>query len=124
MIHARDLLDFKPKKGRFTWTNNRIGAARIYARLDIFLVQSSLMDGNILISAKILPKLTFDHHHISLQLEEEQNLGPVSVWFSPIWIERECFWETITQVWSQFVEGSPNFVSEQKLKITKYSLKN
>ena len=29
LIHDRDLLEFKPKKGRFTWTNNRIGAIGI-----------------------------------------------------------------------------------------------
>ena len=59
LIQARDLLDFKPKKGRFTWTNNRVGDAIIYARLDIFLVQSSLLDGNVLISTEIFFKANF-----------------------------------------------------------------
>ena len=75
LIHARDLLDFKPKKGCYTLTNNRVGAARISACLDRFLVQISLIDGKILISSKIMPKLTSDHHPISLLLEEEENLG-------------------------------------------------
>ena len=82
------------------------------------------MDGNILISTKILPKLTSDHHPISLLLEEEENLGPISFWFNPLWIKREGFWETVTQVWSQFVDGSPIFVQEQNLKLTKYAMKN
>ena len=43
LIQARDLLDFKPKKGRFTWFNNRVGDVNISARLDRFLVQSSLI---------------------------------------------------------------------------------
>ena len=124
LIQVRDLLDFKPKKGWFTWTNNRVGVARFSAQLDRFLVQISLLDGNILISTKILPKLTSDHHPISLLLQEEENLGPIPFRFSPLWIEREGFWEIVTQVWSQFVEGSPSFVLEQKLKHTKYALKN
>ena len=124
MIHARDLLDFKPKKGRYTWMNNIVGAANISAHLDRFLVQSSLMEGKILISSKILPKLTFDHHPISLLLEEEEDLGHISLCFSPLWIERDGFWETMTQVWSQFVEESPSCVWEYKLKRTKYALKS
>ena len=47
LIHAHDLLDLKPKKGSFTWTNNRLGLAQISARLDRFLVQSSLLDFGI-----------------------------------------------------------------------------
>ena len=82
------------------------------------------MDGNILVSTKMMPNLASDHHPISLLLEEEENLGPIPVRFSPLWIEREGFWETVSQVWSQFVEGSPNFLWEQKLKHTKYTLKN
>ena len=34
LIHSWDLLDFKPKKGLFTLSNNRIGAANILAHLD------------------------------------------------------------------------------------------
>ena len=70
-IHAWDILDFKPKKGRYTWTNNRVGASSIFARLDMFLFQSSLLDGNQLISSKILPKLLSDHHPIALVFEKE-----------------------------------------------------
>eukprot|EP00253_Pinus_taeda_P021139 PITA_21139 len=60
LILAWDLLDLKPKKGRYTWTNNRVGNANIVARLDQFLVQSTLMEGKHLISSKILPKITSD----------------------------------------------------------------
>ena len=97
LIHARDLLDFKPKKGRYTWTNNRVGAASIYAHLDRFLVQISLMEGKILISSKILPKLTSDHHPISFLFEEEEYLGSIPFRFSPLWIERDGFSKTMTQ---------------------------
>ena len=91
MIQARYLLDFKPKKECYTWTNNRVGETIISAHLDRFMDQSSLMDGKILISSKILPNLSSDHHPISLLLEEEENLGPIPFRFSPLWIEREGF---------------------------------
>ena len=124
MIQACDLNDFKPKKGQFTWSNNRVGAANIAAHLDRLLAQSSLMDGKFIISPKILPKLTSDHHPISLMFEKEEDLGPIPSHFSPLWIKRDGVWETVAQAWAQYVEGSPSFVWEQKLKNTKYALKN
>ena len=45
LILLWELIDFKPKKGRFTWTNNRVGLANISTKLDRFLVQSSLLLG-------------------------------------------------------------------------------
>ena len=37
-ILSWELIDFKPKKGRYTWSNNGTGATHISARLDRFLV--------------------------------------------------------------------------------------
>jgi len=75
LILSWDLLDHKPKKCRYTWTNNRVGAANIAARLDWFLVQSSFLEGNHIISSKIFPKLTSDHNPILLLIEKEEDLG-------------------------------------------------
>ena len=66
MIQDWDLVDLKPKVGRFMWSNQRVGAASIFARLDRFLVQGPLLDSKWMISTKILPKLTSDHHPITL----------------------------------------------------------
>ena len=38
-----ELIDFKPKDGRFTWLNSRLGAANISVTLDRFMVQSSML---------------------------------------------------------------------------------
>ena len=122
LIHAYDLLNLNPKKGCFTWTNNRLGLARISARLDRFLVQSSLLDFGVL-SSTIMPKLTSDHHSIALLLEREENFGPLPFRFNPLWAKRDGFGELISQVWSQFIVSSPSFVWEQKLKLTKAALK-
>ena len=89
------MIDLKPKTGRFTWSNQRVGAASIFARLDRFLVQSSLLDGNQIISSKILPKLSSDHHPIALVFEKEDELGPIPFRFYPLWIERDGFMATV-----------------------------
>ena len=124
ILQSWDLLDFKPTRGRFTWNNNRTRSASILARLDRFLVQSYLLDKNFLISSKILPKISFDHHPISLLIKEEEDYRPIPFRFSPLWIEREGFWEIEIEVWNQYVIGSPIFVWEQKLKKIKYALKS
>ena len=124
LIQAWDLTDFKRKKGRYTWSNNQIGAANIATCLDRFLVNSSLMDENVVISSKIMPKLTSNLHPITLSQEKEGNLDPIPFRFSPLWIERDGFKDTVYHAWSQYVVGSPSFVWEQKLKKTRYALKN
>jgi exonuclease III len=84
LAHQWDILNFKPMKGLYTWTNNRVGADHISAHLDHFLVQSSLLLEKRIISSKILPKLTADHKPILLQLEEEENLGPIPFQYIPL----------------------------------------
>ena len=84
LIQAWYLIDLKPKQGRFTWSNNRVGTSSISARLDRFLVHSSLIDERFIISTKILPKLSSDHHPVSLLLEKEEELGPLMFRFNPL----------------------------------------
>ena len=95
LIRDWDLIDLKPKTGCFTWSNHRVGFASILSRLDRFLVHSTLMDGKI-ISSKILPKLTLDHHPISPSFDFEENLGPIPFIFNPIWIERAGFMDIVS----------------------------
>ena len=85
LIRDWDLIDLNPKTGCFTWSNHRVGVASNLARLDRFLVHSTLMDGKI-ISSKIILKLTSDHHLISLLFDLEENLGPIPFRFNPNWI--------------------------------------
>ena len=123
LIQNWDLIDLLSKAGRFTWSNNRSGVANISARLDRFLVNSSLIDGQSLVSTKILPKLTSDHHPISLLFEREEELGLIPFRFSPLWINRVGFTDVVSQAWSHYIVGSPSFVWEKKLKNTKITLK-
>ena len=105
-----ELIDLNPKKGRFMWSNQRVGATSIFARLDRFLVQSSLLDGNQLTYSKILPKLSSDHHPIALVFEKEEQLGPIPFRFCPLWIEHDGFLDTVKQAWTHSVHGSPSYV--------------
>jgi len=66
LIQQWDLVDFKPVKGEYTWTNNRVGEHHISARLDRFLTSSSIMMDKRIVFSKILPKLTSDHKPILL----------------------------------------------------------
>ena len=124
LIQQWDLLDFKTKKGFYTWTNNRLGTEHISTRLDIFLLENMLLLEKKLISPKILPWFSSDHKPILLQLEEEENLGPIPSRFNPLWIEKDDFMETIMSAWSSPISRSPSYVWEQKLKATKIALKD
>lgn len=77
-----------------------------------------------IIITKILPKLASDHKPIQLLLEDEEDLGPIPFRFSPLWIKREGFIETVKAVWAKTFMGSPSYVWEQKLKARKQALKN
>jgi hypothetical protein len=40
LIVEWDMVDIKPKKGKFTWSNKRLGPGHITIRLDIFLLHN------------------------------------------------------------------------------------
>eukprot|EP00253_Pinus_taeda_P021422 PITA_21422 len=84
LIQLWDLVAFKPVKGGYTWTNNRIGEHHILARLDKFLTSSSIMMDNRIVFSKILPKLTSNHKPILLCIKEEEDLGPLPFRFNPL----------------------------------------
>eukprot|EP00253_Pinus_taeda_P006730 PITA_06730 len=103
LAHQWDLQDFIPTQGCFTWSNNRTGMDHISARLDRFLVQTSLFMNKKIITTKILPKLASDHKPIQLCLEDEEDLGPIPFRFSPQWIEREGFFDTVKSAWASSI---------------------
>ena len=81
-----ELEDIPPDKGKFTWTNKRIGPGHIAARLDRFLIQSSFLTLGLMATSRILPHYTSDHKPISLSLSRGEKLGPIPFRFSPIWV--------------------------------------
>ena len=87
------------------------------------MIQSSLLLENILISTKILPKITSAHKPIQLLMVPEEDLGPIPFKFSPLWIEKEGFLDTVQTSWANPINRSPSYVWEKKLKATKKALK-
>jgi len=62
LIVDQDLLDIKPIKGKYTWTNKISIRGHIAVRLDIFLVHSNLLMQNQAFKFKIFPSITLDHN--------------------------------------------------------------
>ena len=79
-----ELEDIPLDKGKFTWSNKRIGPGHIAARLDRFLIQSSFLTLGLMATSRILPHYTSDHKPISLSLSHGEKLGPIPFRFSPI----------------------------------------
>jgi exonuclease III len=124
LASAWDLLDIKPAKGRYTWTNKIIGHGHIAAKLDRFLVQSSLLLLGIEAKAEILPHSASDHKPIRLEIKKDQVRGPIPFRFSPNWLNAKEFTELVTKVWATTVQGSASYVWEEKIKRMKFALKS
>jgi exonuclease III len=118
-----DLLDIKPAKGLCTWTNKRIGPGHIAARLDRFLVQSSLLLLGLAANAEILPHSVSNHKPIRLEIKYDQVRGPIPFRFSPNWIQDKDFLSLVSKMWTSAVKGSTFYVWEEKLRRLKRSLK-
>ena len=95
LMNTWKVIDIKPKKGKYTWSNKRFGPGHIAVRLGRILVSSSFLDLSILPSSTILPSAIFDHSPISLDLSPIGNLGPLPFRFSSTWIKEPGFLETV-----------------------------
>ena len=71
-----------------------------------------------------MSKITSDHKQILLQIEDEEDLGPIPFRFSPLWKDSDGFMNTVTMAWDLPVVGSPKYVWERKLLNTKVALKD
>ena len=91
-----ELEDIKPSKGKFTWTNKRVGPGHIAARLDRFLVQSSFLTLGLFASSEILQACTSDHKPISLSLSPGETLGPIPFRFSPLCVSMDGFFDLVS----------------------------
>ena len=114
-----DLIDVKPKQGNYARSNRRIEENHIAAKIDRFLIQSSLLLEGKLIKSQILANLVSDHKPILLRIQEEENLDPIPFRFSPLWITLLGFLEIISTTWKILIEESYDFVWDKKLNNTK-----
>ena len=116
LISAWDLMDIKPTRGHYTWTNRRVGPGHIASRLDRFLVQSSFLSLGLTTTSEILPHSTSDDKPISLELRKDQGQGPIPFRFNPSWIQDKDFLHKVSSVWTSKVNGSAFYVWEEKLR--------
>jgi len=123
LISDWDLLDIKPKNGKYIWTNIRIGPSYIAARLDRFLISSELLLDNSEISSSIIPSGFLGHKSISLTFFHEKVNGPIPFRFNPLWLKEPTAMDIIKQSWKEQVWDSPTYVWEEKLRKTKINLK-
>ena len=118
-----DLEDITPDRGKFTWSNKRLGPGHIAARLDRFLIHSSFLTLGLMATSKIHTHYTSDHKPISLTLSPEEKLGPIPFRFSLLWVNQDGFLDIVNKSWNEPVYGSPLFVWEGKLRRLKADLK-
>jgi exonuclease III len=123
LISAWDLVDIKPAKGLYTWTNKRVGPGHIAARLDRFLVQSSFLLLGLTATSEILPHSVSDHKPIRIEIKTDQVHGPIPFRFNPTWIQDKDFLLLVSKSWTSIVKGSAFYVWEEKLRRLKTALK-
>ena len=123
IITAWELIDIKPIKGHYTWSNKRLGPGHITARLDRFLVQSSYLTLGFNAVAEILPHSASDNKLIWLEFKSEQGKGPIPFRFNPSWIQDKDFLKIVSSMWTGKFIGSASYVWEEKLRRLKNALK-
>lgn len=124
LMSTWELEDIKPVKGKYTWSNKRVGPGHIATRLDRFLVQSSFLVLGLNPDSTILPHSVSDHKPISLSRTTDNNLGPIPFRFNPRWIQEKSYPALVAKIWNGTVIGSPFFVWEEKLRRLKKSFKS
>jgi hypothetical protein len=124
LISELDLFDVQPSKGKFTWSNKILGVGHIASRLDHFLIHSSILLLPLNILSQIVPWGISDHRPIALSFDKVENLGPIPFKFNPIWMDSPDFLPLISSVWSIWVDGTPVYIWEQKLKKDKQAIKD
>ena len=74
------------------------------------------MDGKFIISSKLFPKLTSNHHLISMLFEKEEDLGPILFLFSPFSIERADFSEIVSKSGLSTLKDPPASFGNRNLR--------
>jgi len=123
IISDWELEDIRPTKGKYTWSNKRVGPGHIAVRLDRFLAQSTFMLLGLTLSSTILLHSVSDHNPITLGISLDNNLGPIPFRFNLAWLQEASFPDLVTKIWNGIVKGSPFFVWEENIRRLKEALK-
>jgi len=111
-MSAFDLIHIKPLNGHFTWSNNRLGPSHIVARMDCFLINSSIFEDSLIPSSLILPWSGSNHRHISLSIYDLENLGPISFFSNPLWLHNPSLMYIVPSTWNQWIDAPLIYIWE------------
>lgn len=81
-----DLNGVKLSKGKYTWSNKRLGPSHIATQLNRFLIHNNYLLHPLSISSNIIQSTIYDHKPISLPLSPPQKFGPIPLCFNPLWL--------------------------------------
>jgi hypothetical protein len=124
LISEWDLMDVKPIKVKYTWSNKRSGPIFIASCLDHFLIHINVFLLPFSISSQILPYVVSYHRPISYYFDSPINLGTIPFRFNPLWLHNNEVFSLVKQVWATYILGSPNYIWERKLRVVKLALKS
>lgn len=108
------MLDVKPQKGKFTWSNMRYGPGHITTRLDCFIVHISFLILDSTLKSYILPSIISDHKPISLHIQAVPVYGPLPFRFNPLWFSYQEVHALVKSAWRSWILGTPIFIWEAK----------
>ena len=93
-----DLMDIKPKKGKYTWYNKRLGIGNISP---IFLVSCSYLEEDLEISPSIIYSVTSNLKPISMSMTLKTNFGHLPFNFNPCWLTHLEVAKIIKSTWQK-----------------------
>lgn len=93
-------------------------------RLDIILVNVTLLSTYSVVYASILPFTASNHYPTELTLESHCPLGPLPFKYNRLWNENVAAKDLIQHTQRQHIEGSSGYIWERKIKNVKHALKD
>ncbi|PKU77540.1 Putative ribonuclease H protein [Dendrobium catenatum] len=118
-LARNDLHDLGFTGPKFTWSNNKDAASRIWVRLDRILINSEGLGAAPLAVVKHLPRLASDHCPLLLGLGT--SAGALSFkWlrFEDVWMSYPASWKIVHQAWTRSDYGPPAEVANRKCSRT------
>ncbi|KAL0907860.1 hypothetical protein M5K25_022306 [Dendrobium thyrsiflorum] len=111
-----DLKETRFSGPRFTWTNNKVGAGKIWVRHDRFLVNSFAMQLLPLVLTYHLVRVASDHAPILLYLLDHAPLAKPLIRLEDTWVSYHQSWRIIKAKWFTEVQGTAAEILNKKCR--------